>query len=77
MGNRRIRTKLKARRVDLGYTQDYVAEVVGIRGPSYNAIERGAGDGRVQTMQRIAEFLGISLDDACYSQPAGSDDGEP
>lgn len=54
-----IRSKLKERRLSLGYTQQYVADFVPIRRTYYTEIENGNRHGNIEIWARIGEILKI------------------
>jgi transcriptional regulator with XRE-family HTH domain len=44
-----------------GYSQDYVAEKIGISQSAYSRIERKAGSSSFYTLQKVASALNVSL----------------
>ena len=55
-------TRLRALRVEQGFTQAEVARKVGIAGEAYGRLERGAVLPRARTLAAIAQLLGTSVD---------------
>ncbi len=54
---------VEAWRKELGLTQAQLAEKTGVRPATISDIESGKSRGRMDVMQRIAEALGLGLDD--------------
>ena len=54
-------SRIKARRLELGYSQYKVAELAGITQPFYNEIERGAKRPSLEVFFRICEALQIPV----------------
>ena len=54
-------SRIKARRLELGYRQYKVAELAGITQPFYNEIERGAKRPSLEVFFRICEVLQIPV----------------
>jgi transcriptional regulator with XRE-family HTH domain len=44
-----------------GYSQDYMAEKIGISQSAYSRIERKAGSSSFYTLQKVASALNVSL----------------
>jgi transcriptional regulator with XRE-family HTH domain len=55
--------RLRARRVELGLTQVDVAEMLGIKQPSYAKFETGIYEPRLRTLYRLATVLDVSVYD--------------
>ena len=51
---------IRARRVELGLSQDKFADLVGMHRAYYGALERGKWNLTVQTLVRVAQGLGVS-----------------
>lgn len=49
------------RRLKRGWSQTQLAEAVGSRQPVISRLERGEGNPSLQTLQRVAEALDLSL----------------
>lgn len=54
-----MRILLRNRRRELNLTQEQLAEQTGILQRSYSFIERGRHEPNIETMQRIADVLGV------------------
>jgi y4mF family transcriptional regulator len=52
---------LKARRVDLGVTQNYLADLAGVGLRTLKKIEGGKGNPTFETLNKLAEVLGMEL----------------
>jgi transcriptional regulator with XRE-family HTH domain len=50
---------VRAARVELGLSQEALAEVAGVQRPTLSAIECGTSDARLQTVFRLAVALGV------------------
>jgi len=50
-----------------GLTQQQVARAVGISQSAYAMIERGQHTPRKETMKKLAEFFGLSVDELFFS----------
>lgn len=53
--------RIRIIRVVNGYSQDYVAEKIGISQSAYSRIERNAGSSSFYTLQKVASALNVSL----------------
>lgn len=62
MNNQSIAAKLKALRTAKGYTQQEVADKVGISRASIGGYEIGRRAPRLPDLQKMAEFYGVGLD---------------
>jgi transcriptional regulator with XRE-family HTH domain len=51
----------RLRRVELGYSQDSFADVIGMQRAYYSAIERGERNMTLQTLARVAAGLQVKL----------------
>lgn len=54
--------QLKFYREKRNFSQDFMAEHIGITQPLYNKIENGSREMTVNTLVKVAEILGISMD---------------
>ena len=48
-------------RLKRGWSQSQLAEAIGSRQPVISRLERGEGNPSLQTLQRVAKALGVSL----------------
>ena len=55
-------TRLKELRLEKGYTQQQLAELLNIRQQSYIRYEYGTGEPSLDTLVKIAAILGVSCD---------------
>ena len=56
-----IQTNIKAIRKKLGYTQDVVADVIGIARPTYTEYENKDIDIPFDTLEKLSDFFGVEL----------------
>lgn len=56
-----IRNNIKAIRRKLGYTQETVADVLGIARPTYTEYETKDIDIPFNTLERLSDFFGVEL----------------
>lgn len=54
--------QLKFYREKRNFSHDFMAEHIGITQPLYNKIENGSREMTVNTLVKVAEILGISMD---------------
>ncbi len=54
--------KLKEERKNCGYTQARIAELLGIKQPSYIRYENGTAEPSLETLVAIADILDVSVD---------------
>jgi transcriptional regulator with XRE-family HTH domain len=59
----RVGANIKARRAELGITQEEAAQLAGIHPVEFARAERGLRDLRVSTVTKIARGLGIPASD--------------
>ena len=52
---------IKERREDLGITQEHLAEVANVGLRTLKAIESGKGNPTLDTLQKLADVLGLEL----------------
>ena len=57
----KIQTNIKAIRNRLGYTQEVVADVLGIARPTYTEYETKDIDIPFKTLEKLSDFLGVEL----------------
>lgn len=55
--------KVRQKRLSLGLTQAQLAEAMGMDQRSVSSLELGVVDGSIQTKARVADFLGVPLQD--------------
>lgn len=55
--------QVRQKRLSLGLTQTEVAQMMGVDQRSVSSIELGVVDGSIQTKARVADFLGVPLQD--------------
>lgn len=60
--------RIRELRVETGYTQEFIADQIGISLDGYRKIERGVNGAKVDTLLAIAELYGVSLDYLVYGQ---------
>lgn len=61
--------RIRKLRVETGYTQEFIADQIGISLDGYRKIERGVNGAKVDdTLVAIAELYGVSLDYLVYGQ---------
>ena len=58
-------TKLRLLREDSGYTQQEVADAIGVSRPSYSHYENDWNKPGLPIMDRLAKFYGVKLDELC------------
>jgi transcriptional regulator with XRE-family HTH domain len=61
--HRRFCERVKARRVELGMTQEEAAERLGVSGPQWNYIENGKSPPGLDTIERVAKCLKCDAED--------------
>ncbi len=59
----RLAENLKRLRLQYGYSQSHVADVLGIRPPSYHAYEAGIAIPTLKNFIKLAKLYDVSLDD--------------
>lgn len=57
-----FQTRLREERKNCGFTQAQMAELLGIRQPSYIRYENGTGEPSLETLVKIATILDVSVD---------------
>ncbi len=57
-----FKQKLKEERINNGYTQAQLAELLGIKQPSYIRYEKGTSEPSLETLAAIADILDVSVD---------------
>lgn len=65
----RVTRVLKALRLRTGYTQEELAELLGVTRQFYHYMERGSKTLRLHYLIAISEFYGVSLDFICKAKP--------
>ncbi|MCX6716568.1 MAG: helix-turn-helix domain-containing protein [Candidatus Taylorbacteria bacterium] len=55
--------KIKEFRIEKGFSQEQVANVIGVSRPTYTAIEAGKQELSADEIQKLAKFYSISVDD--------------
>lgn len=58
-----IRSKLREHRKSLGFTQQVLASKLGVTKATYNNIELGKREGRIETWLKIQEVLCLTSDE--------------
>jgi transcriptional regulator with XRE-family HTH domain len=66
--HKRFISNVKQRRLTLGMTQEQVADRLGIKQPSYAAIESGRCNPGLDVVERVAEALGCEADELLSAQ---------
>lgn len=61
-----MRLRMKQRRLELGLTQQQVADKAGIKRAHYSHIERGIRDLNLEQMESIAQALDIDFDGSFF-----------
>ena len=56
-----IQTNIKAIRNKLGYTQEVVADVLGVARPTYTEYENKDINIPVETLEKLSDFFGVEL----------------
>jgi transcriptional regulator with XRE-family HTH domain len=67
-----VNEKIKVIREAKGFTQEQVAEKLGISPTAYGNIERGDNDPKLSKLEKIAEILGIRLPELVDSSEKGN-----
>lgn len=60
--------RIRELRVEIGCTQEFVAEQIGISLDGYRKLERGVNGASVDTLVAIAELYNVSIDYLVYGQ---------
>lgn len=63
MNTDKILAKIRSKRQQLNYSQDYVASVLQMNQANYNKIENGKVELSVQVLFKIARLLDLNLDE--------------
>lgn len=61
--HKRFCERVKARRIELGLTQQQAADRLGVTNPAWNAIENGKYSPGLDTVERVAKCLKCHADD--------------
>lgn len=71
-----VRRGLVERRIDLGLTQEELADLAGVSRAALQRLEAGVASTRLETLGRVAEALGcrVALVDATGALVEGSDE---
>ena len=67
-----VNEKIKLIREAKGFTQEQVAEKLGVSPTAYGNIERGDNDPKLSKLEKIAEILGIRLPELVDSSEKGN-----
>jgi transcriptional regulator with XRE-family HTH domain len=67
-----VNEKIRLIRETKGFTQEQVAEKLGVSPSSYGDIERGENDPKLSKLEKIAEILGVRLSELVDSSEKGS-----
>lgn len=63
MNTDKILAKIRSKRQQLNYSQDYVASVLQMKQANYNKIENGKVELSVQVLFKIARLLDLNVDE--------------
>lgn len=63
MNTDKILAKIRIKRQQLNYSQDYVASVLQMKQANYNKIENGKVELSVQVLFKIARLLDLNVDE--------------
>ena len=63
MNTDKILAKIRSKRQQLNYSQDYVASVLQMNQANYNKIENGKVELSVQVLFKIARLLDLNVDE--------------
>lgn len=66
-----LRKKLRKFREDLGYTQQSLADEIGILKAAYCYLETGRRDGSVKTWLKVKKALGLTNDELVEAMEEG------
>ena len=55
-------TNLKNLRIEFGYTQAQLAEMLNIKQQSYSRYEKGTGEPNIATLCKLADIFDVSID---------------
>lgn len=64
----RFARNLKARRLDLGLSQEVLAEEAGVHRTYVGSIERGERNVSIDSMERLAKSVGVDIVDLLMEQ---------
>lgn len=65
--------KIKTVRKSKGYTQEKLAELIGIEPPSLSYIETGKFSPSLETLQKLASVLNVEIWELYYFSPLSND----
>lgn len=68
--------RLRDRRIQKGWSRNYVAEKVDLTVKYYSDIERGTCGMSVETLMALTSLYGFSIDDLIYGNKLNSSDAE-
>lgn len=71
--NKRIGANIKAARIDARYTQEKLAELVGITPNHLGAVERGVSGVSFDTVEKLCRVFGVSADCLLFGNPETDD----
>ena len=66
-----VHEKIRLVRQAKGWTQEYLAEKLGMSINGYGDLERGDSDIKLSKLEKIAELLGVELTELCCSSEKG------
>jgi len=66
-----VHEKIRLIRQAKGWTQEYLAEKLGMSINGYGDLERGDSDIKLSKLEKIAELLGVELTELCCSSEKG------
>ena len=67
-----VNEKIRLIRETKGFTQEQVAEKLGVSPSAYGDVERGENDPKLSKLEKIAEILGVQLSELVDSSEKGS-----
>jgi transcriptional regulator with XRE-family HTH domain len=56
-----LANRIRLLRIARGYSQEYMADRLGISQAAYSKLERRAGNSTVYTLEKVANVLGVTL----------------
>jgi transcriptional regulator with XRE-family HTH domain len=57
---KKVRINIRRLRYNKGFSQEYVAEKLGVAGPSYSRFESGSVDIKLDHIDKLAEIFGVT-----------------
>jgi transcriptional regulator with XRE-family HTH domain len=68
-GTESIGMRVRALREERGYSQEQLAEVLGLNKSAISRVESGQRGLAVQELAAVAPFLGVSVDEVMFGKP--------